>query len=515
MMSYTRGLSSLLAGVWTRTASAVTGPVGVPSRHRTGPHAATIVVVACRSVFIGRAALQRHRLSRTQPDTDSSSAGSRVTSDEAHQRLQQQQHEKQQQQEEEKSQQEEEQQQKQTQNQQQQQEHQELAMKQQQKQYFWSKESTEGRADTDTSATSLAIYEHRFAEAAAAAAAGHSGRTKAAFTSVIESFCRDDPRRRGHVDFVYAALRCMRDYGVHRDIAVYNRLLDIIPKGVFVPRNVIQRTFNHYPRQQQCGIAVLEQMENYGLMPDKETRSLLIQIYGQLSHPYRKYRRILYWFPRMKHMNPYPVPVTLPSDPVTLASLALTRMADDLDAKVTVYQSSYNDVTEDGRDVTKPYIVGIQTPAQQELLSRHRPERPVYVEGPSRLWLRDANVSYYVLRGDPLAPHEKNPPIDPERSLYYPLQLDLDLTLDPSDDFSFDVQEVEEGPVFAMCMVGCGDQATLGHWLSGLQLSNPVLGRTPIIFRLESTPSDLVPGGGSHGGRGNDSEGGPGEERTK
>ena len=43
---------------------------------------------------------------------------------------------------------------------------------------------------------------------------------------------------------------------------------------------------------------------------------------------------------------------------------------------------------------------------------------------------------------------------------------------------------VEEGPVFALCMAGAGDQRTLAKWIAGLQQTNPVLGQTPVIFRL-------------------------------
>lgn len=73
-------------------------------------------------------------------------------------------------------------------------------------------------------------------------------------------------------------------------------------------------------------------------MPNVETKVLLVQIFGEKSHPIRKYQRLLYWFPRFKHTNPYPVPHQLPEDPVDLARLSLKRIADDLDAKVTVYQ---------------------------------------------------------------------------------------------------------------------------------------------------------------------------------
>lgn len=89
-------------------------------------------------------------------------------------------------------------------------------------------------------------------------------KTKATFNKVVDIFTKRNIRRRGHVEFVYAALKKMPEFGVERDLAVYNMLLDVFPKEVFVPRNFIQRMFNHYPRQQECGVQLLEQMENYG-----------------------------------------------------------------------------------------------------------------------------------------------------------------------------------------------------------------------------------------------------------
>lgn len=73
-------------------------------------------------------------------------------------------------------------------------------------------------------------------------------------------------------------------------------------------------------------------------MPDVETKVLLVRIFGEKSHPMRKYQRIMYWFPKFKHLNPFPVPQELPADPVDLARFSLTRIANDLDAEVTVYQ---------------------------------------------------------------------------------------------------------------------------------------------------------------------------------
>lgn len=50
---------------------------------------------------------------------------------------------------------------------------------------------------------------------------------------------------------------------------------------------------------------------------------------------------------------------------------------------------------------------------------------------------------------------------------------------------------VDEGPVYAMCMTGRGDQTTLNQWISGLQQNNPILGQVPTLFRLDTGPKEL------------------------
>ncbi|XP_053151363.1 evolutionarily conserved signaling intermediate in Toll pathway, mitochondrial [Hemicordylus capensis] len=317
-------------------------------------------------------------------------------------------------------------------------------------------------------------------------------KTKATFQEAVDIFCKHDIRRRGHVEFIYAALKKMPEFGVERDISVYNKILDVFPKEVFVPRNYIQRMFNHYPKQQECGIEVLEQMENYGIMPNKETKFLLLRIFGEKSHPIRKYQRLMYWFPKFKNINPYPVPDPLPQDPVDLARLSLQRIAADLDAKVTVYQFPHVEILDSGKSTDHPHIVGIQSPDQQSFLASHNPGRPIFVEGPFRLWLKRTCVYYYVLRAELLPPEErKEKVIDPERNFYYPMYLDIDLERDLLDDEEFDIDEVEEGPVFAMCIAGAGDQATLAKWIVGLQETNPILCQIPVVFRLAPGPREL------------------------
>ncbi|XP_037116486.1 evolutionarily conserved signaling intermediate in Toll pathway, mitochondrial isoform X2 [Syngnathus acus] len=289
-------------------------------------------------------------------------------------------------------------------------------------------------------------------------------KNEASFAEALRAFAEADVRRRGHVEFIYAALKKMPEFGVERDLAVYNQLLDVFPKEVFVPRNFIQRMFNHYPRQQECAVQLLEQMENYGVMPNVETKVLLVRIFGDKGHP------------------------RLPEDPVDLARFSLKRIANDLDARVTVYQMARTDVSRSGEQTAAaPHIVGIQSPEQMGLLGEHDPDRPVLVEGPFPLWLRKTCVHYYVLRAEPAPPEERaEEPYDPERCFDYPLQLDLDLDRDLGDMDTLDVEDLDEGPVYAMCMTSQGDQATLNRWISGLQESNPILGRIPTLFRLRA-----------------------------
>uniref|UniRef100_A0A673U1W6 ECSIT signaling integrator n=1 Tax=Suricata suricatta TaxID=37032 RepID=A0A673U1W6_SURSU len=144
-------------------------------------------------------------------------------------------------------------------------------------------------------------------------------------------------------------------------------------------------------------------------------------------------------------------------------------------------------------DAAEPHIVGIQTPDQQAALARHNPARPIFVEGPFSLWLRDKCVYYHILRADLLPPEEREVEEIPEEwNLYYPMQLDLDYGRSAWDDYEFDIHKVEEGPVFAICMAGAHDQATLAKWIQGLQETNPALAQIPVVFRLARSTRELL-----------------------
>lgn len=84
------------------------------------------------------------------------------------------------------------------------------------------------------------------------------------YLQMVTIFENRDVHRRNHVEFIYAALKNMQEFGVHRDIEVYKALINVMPKGKFIPTNMFQAEFQHYPKQQQCILDLLEQMEDNG-----------------------------------------------------------------------------------------------------------------------------------------------------------------------------------------------------------------------------------------------------------
>lgn len=83
---------------------------------------------------------------------------------------------------------------------------------------------------------------------------------KATFLELIDTF--DSKKfRSGHVEFIRIALKRMKEYGVHEDVDVYNKLIDILPKGKMVSTNWLQADTMYYPKHQYCITDLLLQME--------------------------------------------------------------------------------------------------------------------------------------------------------------------------------------------------------------------------------------------------------------
>jgi signaling intermediate in Toll pathway protein len=86
-------------------------------------------------------------------------------------------------------------------------------------------------------------------------------RNKESFEGAVDIFTHKDTRRRGSVEFIYAAMRNMEQFGVHRDLGSYKKLMEVFPKGKMIPENRLQADFFHYPKQQQCATVLLQKME--------------------------------------------------------------------------------------------------------------------------------------------------------------------------------------------------------------------------------------------------------------
>ena len=93
---------------------------------------------------------------------------------------------------------------------------------------------------------------------------------KESFEGALDIFTHKDSRRRGSVEFIYAAMRNMEQFGVHKDLGSYKKLMEVFPKGKMIPDNRLQADFFHYPKQQQCATTLLLKMERNKVMPDEE-----------------------------------------------------------------------------------------------------------------------------------------------------------------------------------------------------------------------------------------------------
>lgn len=310
-------------------------------------------------------------------------------------------------------------------------------------------------------------------------------RNKETYLCVLDTFKGRDIHRRGHVEFIYSAMRYMDEFGVNKDLEVYKSLLDVLPKGKFIPQNIFQAEFMHYPKQQQCAIDLLEKMENNGVMPDRETELILLNIFGRRGHPVRKFWRMMYWMPKFQNLSPWPLPKPVPNDSFELAMLAIKRISSvDVQTKIKVYQA------EDLPDsLDKTWIICAQSPKQKELIAEHSEKKPIFVEGPFRIWLREAQVHYFIVRSDPCIKSVPEVDEDDVGNLEVPFfsKIKDKVIKVPS------VHEQEDSTILAVCATGTSSRDSLLSLIRHLEKDgNPALGRIPILFTLKSPVGDIV-----------------------
>lgn len=187
--------------------------------------------------------------------------------------------------------------------------------------------------------------------------------------------------------------------------------------------------------------------------------------------------------PKFKNLSPWVVPNPPPNDAFELAQLAVERMCSvDLESKISVYQTS--DVVS---SIDDTWIVSGQSAKQRELLSKHKKESAVYIEGPFLVWLRNRSISYFILRGDP--PEE---PVVVEEDYDDVSQIDVPI-------FGFgkvrankvalkkSVHEQPDGIIYAICCTGVSTKDSLLSWVRLLEKDgNPNLENLAILFKFKS-----------------------------
>ncbi|CDW58132.1 ECIST Cterm and ECSIT domain containing protein [Trichuris trichiura] len=368
-------------------------------------------------------------------------------------------------------------------------------------------ESTTGERKASKFTTALTVKDEIFNEIP------EENRNKETFTKAIGNiglaifchviciaglFLRTNTRLQGHTEFIYAALKRMREFGVHKDLEVYKRLLEVFPKGKMIPKNFFQVRLArvegmHYPKQQQCCIDVLDEIEWNRVFPDKELYMIVKNAFGEWTHAMRKMKRMMYWMPKLKNADPYPMPRPLPRSEVELAKAAMSRVCRDPSNITNLF---YTEAISE--EVEKTWIVSGQSPIQQELLEKHSLEDALFVDGPYRVWLMDRSLFYFTLVSDRNA-LKRFDDFQPENSLtgqewanwktkYNSEFSDYQqaLSLIPT------IHEQPDGTIMATAITGNSSKDSLVCWIKFLEEYNCNLARIPVVFRLRHATSDVM-----------------------
>ncbi|XP_063980900.1 evolutionarily conserved signaling intermediate in Toll pathway, mitochondrial [Diachasmimorpha longicaudata] len=338
--------------------------------------------------------------------------------------------------------------------------------------------SIKPRKSLHTSSSCLVNTEkEKSAKIALFSAARKEKKEKETYLNVIYTYKNAPARKTGHVQFIYAALRYMDEFGVSEDLEVYKAVIDTLPKGRFVCRNLLQAEFMLYPREQQCAIDLLEKMEENGVIPDEELELMYINIFGELAIPLRKLRRMTYWQGKFKNMNPWPWPKPMPNNPLDLAKMAIEKIASvDVQSKVSIFD------TENVKEsIDKTWIVSASSPDQERLIAEHPKDVAAYVEGPYKLWISKGAVDFFLLTADPRKTW-KHEGFDVDDISNY--QIDFWRKNRQALALQRSIHEQEDKTIFGVCATGTSSKDSLLSWIRCLQPRNPALEQIPILFKF-------------------------------
>lgn len=361
---------------------------------------------------------------------------------------------------------------------------------------------------SDDKRTSSTLVLHSFANI--------KKREKETYLEVLRQYKKGNTLRHGHVEFIKIAMKYMDEFGVNRDLAVYKALLDVLPKGKFIPTNWYQTLTLHYPVQQRVAVELLCKMEDNSVIPDYEMQQMLLNIFGIHARPLKKFWRMMYWMPKFANLNPWPCARPAPKDPRVLAKLAINKISSvDPRSKTTEFEVKKN--VDDA--VENTWIVSAMSSSQKELLLKHPRDSPLFVEGPFLEWVADECIDYFVLRAEPTTqPKRVYEDIDGKQMTVNQVTSNLFKSDFPNEKIQrrlsslfadvtnisipfwdkkelivpATVHEQSDGTYLAVCATGTSTKDSLLSWIRCLQKHNPILISIPVVFKLSSSTKDKV-----------------------
>ncbi|KAI0980720.1 hypothetical protein GJ496_005682 [Pomphorhynchus laevis] len=132
-----------------------------------------------------------------------------------------------------------------------------------------------------------------------------SAQNKRTFLEIVKSYKENHRKQENVVEFIYAALQWMKHFQVNKDYESYMALIKLFPDdGTYRAKSVWQMELRHCPKHQDAAISVLVFMEANGLFPMTEDAKYIERVFGQWTHPVRKVKRMLYWLPKFRYVNP-------------------------------------------------------------------------------------------------------------------------------------------------------------------------------------------------------------------
>eukprot|EP00127_Corallochytrium_limacisporum_P004593 Clim_evm7s169 gene=Clim_evmTU7s169 len=115
---------------------------------------------------------------------------------------------------------------------------------------------------------------------------------------------KDGAFQRGNIDFMNAALTKINESGIEKDLEMYETLMDVLPKGRYVTRGLMDAIWPQQSEEVDSTLELLCDMEETGVVPEWSTAELILRTFGRSSEPLWKATYMKYWFTKVQNPRP-------------------------------------------------------------------------------------------------------------------------------------------------------------------------------------------------------------------